>query len=282
MPNLSAGVFRVRMSFLFAVLLLQPVDMLAAELKKPTIEQFEAYIRKVEARMDESVRKGDFLWVDHSPATLKEVRAGGVAIQPIVGKGETGIRDGLVHDWVGAVFIPGVKMDQVLAAVQNYDHHKYTHKPEVLDSRLLEHKGNDFKIFLRVTKRKVITVVLNTEHDVRYFPVDKTRWRSRSYSTRIAQVQNPGERDEKELPPGKDGGYMWRLYSYWRFEERDGGVYVECEAVSLTRSVPALFGWLVTPIIRDLPRESLENTLRATRTAVKTAAAQSAPATAKK
>jgi hypothetical protein len=72
----------------------------------------------------------------------------------------------------------------------------------------------------------------------------------------------------RELPPGQDHGFLWRLNSYWRFEERDGGVYVECEAISLTRNVPLGLGWLVNPIIRSLPRESLANTLWATREAV--------------
>ncbi len=67
------------------------------------------------------------------------------------------------------------------------------------------------------------------------------------------------------MPPGEGHGFLWRLYSYWRFQEKDGGVYVECEAVSLTRKVPTGLGWLIDPIIRNLPRESLSNTLHATR-----------------
>jgi hypothetical protein len=101
-----------------------------------------------------------------------------------------------------------------------------------------------------------IAVVLNTNHDVRYFPLGSARCYSQSHSSRIAEVDNPGEPDEREMQPGQDHGFLWRLNSYWRFEERDGGVYVECEAISLTRSVPAGRGWLVNPIVRTLPRES--------------------------
>jgi hypothetical protein len=103
---------------------------------------------------------------------------------------------------------------------------------------------------------------------VRYFQLDPARWFSRSYTTKIAEVDNPGEPDERQLPPGNDHGFLWRLYSYWNFQERDGGVYVECQALSLTRNVPTGLGWLIEPIIRQLPRESLANTLRATREAV--------------
>jgi hypothetical protein len=255
--------------FVVTALMLAQTAALTADLKPHTLEAFERYILKTEARLDQRVRGGDFLWVDDSPATMKEVRAGGVAIRPLAGKGELGVKDGLIHDWIGAVFIPGTTVDKVLATVQDYNRHKNTHKPEVIDSKLLARNGNEFKVFLRVWKHKVITVVMNTEHQVKYFPVDKARWHSRSYSTRIAQVENAGKKDEHELKPGHGGGYLWRLYSYWRFEERDGGVYVECQAISLTRDVPALVSFFVTPIIRSLPRESLENTLKSTRNAVK-------------
>ena len=240
----------------------------AAELRKHTLQAFDGYIRTLESQLEERLRKGDFLWSDDNPSRLARVRAGQVAIEPSKGKGEIEVRDGLIHDWVGAVFIKGAKLQKVLAAVQNYDNHKNTHKPEVLDSRLLSRNGNDFKIYLRVMKKKIITVVLNTEHEVHYVPVSATREHSRSYSTKIAEVDNPGERDERELEPGKDHGFLWRLYSYWRFEEKDGGVYVECRAVSLTRDVPWGLGWLITRIVRELPRESLGNTLESTRKAV--------------
>ncbi len=167
------------------------------------------------------------------------------------------------------MFIPGASLQKTIALVQDYNNHKQIYKPEVIDSQLLSHNGNDFTVRLRLLKKKVITVVLNTDHEVHYFPIDPTRWASRSYSTRIAEVESPGKPDEREAAPGKDHGFLWRLNSYWRFEERDGGVYVECEAISLTRDVPAGLGWLINPIIRSLPRESLANTLKATREAMK-------------
>jgi hypothetical protein len=138
----------------------------------------------------------------------------------------------------------------------------------VVDSRLLSHQGNDFRVRLRLLKRKVLTVVLDTEHDIRYHRRDENRWWSRSRSTRIAEVENPGKPDERILRPGTGGGYLWSLNTYWTFQERDGGVYVECEAISLTRDVPRGLAWLIDPIIRSLPRESLVNTLRSTRAAV--------------
>ena len=81
-------------------------------------------------------------------------------------------------------------------------------------------------------------------------------------------MQDPGERTEHELPPGRDHGFMWRLDTFWRFQERDGGVYMECRAISLSRDLPAGLGWLINPIIHSLPRDSMTNTLEATRRAL--------------
>jgi hypothetical protein len=152
--------------------------------------------------------------------------------------------------------------------VQDYDHHKDVYKPDVIGSRVISRTGNDFHIYLRLLKKKVITVVLNSEHEVKYIPLDKTRWRSVSRTTKIGEVEKAGKPEEREKPPGTGEGFLWKLNSYWRFEERDGGTWLECEAISLTRDVPTGLGWIVEPIIRDLPKESLANTLRSTRAAL--------------
>jgi len=239
-----------------------------AELKKETEQAFESYVHSAEARMDGQIRSGAFLWTDGLPERRQLVAAGQVVVQPASSKETVGVPGGLIHDWIGAVFAPGTTLDKTLALVEDYNNHKNIYKPEVIDSRLLSREGNDYKIYLRLLKKKVLTVVLNTYHDVHYVHLDQTRWYSRSYSTRITEVDNAGKPDEHELPPGEGHGFLWNLDSFWKFQERDGGVYIECEAISLTRAVPTGLGWLIQPIIRDLPRESLSNTLRETRDAL--------------
>jgi hypothetical protein len=240
-----------------------------AELKPATVAAFDSYIRGTEARIDGQVRgTRAFLWADESPERVRRIRAGEVLSEPWRDQAEMPVPGGLIHDWIGAVFIPGASLAGTIRLVQDYDHHRNLYKPEVIDSKLLGRQGDDFKVYLRLLKKKILTVVLDTEHDARFFPLDARRCYSRSYSTRIAEVADAGKPGERELEPGHDHGFLWRLYSYWRFEERDGGVYVECEAVSLTRNVPAGLGWLIEPIIRNLPRESLARTLSGTRAAL--------------
>jgi len=239
------------------------------QLKSSTLEAFDAYIRTTEAVMQQTLCKGEvFLWSDATPERVKEVRAGRVVAQFWSDKGTIKVPDGLIHDWIGAAFVQGATVECVLALVQNYDNHKNIYKPEVIDSKLISRDENQFKIRLRLLKKKVITVVLDTDHDVQYVPVDCKRWFCRSYTTRVCEVEGAGKPTEKLSPPDTGYGFLWRLYSYWRFAERDDGVYIECRAISLTRDVPQGLGWIIEPIIRNLPKESLINTLEATRRAL--------------
>jgi hypothetical protein len=256
-----------RILLCWAWLLTPSPDLVRVQLKKPAAEAFDNYVRASESRMDKELQNGNFLWIDGAPQRKQPVGQGKVLSEPWTGNGDVPVPGGLIHDWIGAVFIPGATLEKTLEMAEDYNHHKNIYKPEVIDSKLLSRDGNNFQIFLRLVKKQVLTITLNTNHDVHYFAVDGNRLYSRSYATRIAEVDNAGEADEKELTPGDDHGFLWRLNSYWRFQERDGGVYVECEAISLTRDVPVGLGWLINPVIRNLPRESLANTMRATRDA---------------
>ncbi len=238
-------------------------------LKPKTLQAFEEYIRAAEEAMQPSLSgHSAFLWSDLHSNRSQQVKQGQIAAQLWAGDGPVKISNGLIHDWVGAVFVAGVTAEQVLALVQNYANHKNIYKPEVMDSKLLSHEGNDFKIFLRLLKKKIITVVLDTDHDVRYSATDEKRWFCRSYTTRIAEVEDVDTPKEKVLEPDTGYGFLWRLYSYWKFDEKSEGVTIECRAISLTRDIPTGLGWIIEPIVRNLPQESLIHTLDATRRAL--------------
>ena len=244
----------------------------AADLSQETLRAFDGYVRQRERRIEEERLKAGsarFLWVDDVAQRREQTKAGQVAIAAGAEKNPRNVPGGLIHDWAAGVFVPSANLARILGVVQDYDRHKRIYQPEVIDSKLLRRDGDRFNIYYRLMKKKVLTAVLNTEHDVRYFPLGNGRVHSRSYSTKISEVESPGEGGEKELPPGDGHGFLWRLNSYWRFAERDGGVYVECEAVSLSRGIPFGLGWMIEPIIRDLPQESLEKSLAATRDAAK-------------
>jgi hypothetical protein len=256
----------------------QTPEVLSVDLKPATVEAFERYVKVTEARIDKELSRPEtFLYVDTLPAArraaaLAILQRGEIYMEKLKTLDASGREmkapDALIHHWLGAVFIPGATLRQTLQLVEDYDHHQDIYKPEVVRSKLVTRDGNDFKIYYRLRKKKVLTMTYNTDHDVHYFPVDATHCHSRSYTTRIAEVEDADTPKEREKPVDHDRGFLWRLYSYWRFEERDGGVYVECESVSLTRDIPLVVSWLVKPFVTDIPKESLQMTMGSTRSAL--------------
>ena len=253
-------------------------EVLSAELKPATVVAFERYVQATEARIEKELSRPEtFLYVDGLPEPRRaEARAmlqrGEIFMERLETRDASGREmqapDALIHHWIGAVFVPGASLRQTLDLAEDYDHHQDIYKPEVVRSKLVQRNGNDFKVFYRLRKKKVLTMTYNTDHDVHYFPVDATHCYSRSYTTRIAEVENADQPTERGKPVGHDRGFLWRLYSYWRFEERDGGVYVECESISLTRDIPWIVSPIVKPFVTDIPRESLEMTMGSTRSAL--------------
>ena len=262
---------------LIICLMAAPPPAEAAELRPEAVQGFDQYVRLTEGRMQgELAPSGAFLWVDGQPESrrseLYSWMQGGEVIseklQTVDPSGRLSTPGALIHHWVGAIFIPGASLAQVLAVVQDYDRHADYYKPDVAQSKKVDQTGDNYKVHYRLRKKKIITIVLDADYDVHRHFIDATHAYSDSYSTRIAQVENAGEPNEHELPPGKDGGYMWRLNSYWRYFDSGRGVYVQCEAVSLTRDIPTGLNWLVGPFIQSVPKESLEFTLHSTRSAV--------------
>ena len=239
-----------------------------------TIAAFERHIERVSARGEERADgRMPFLWLDDNPARAARVRSGGIEIGPADGPTLSAVPGGLVHDWIGAAFVPGARVDAVVALVQDYDRHAVVYGPDVMASRLLQRDGQRFTARLRLRRQAVITVVLDTVHDATYTRLDDTRWRSRSATTSVREVRDAGQPNEAVLSEQDGRGFLWRLDSFWSFEERDGGVYIECRAVSLSRGIPIGLGWLVEPFVTRVPREALTRTLEATRRAATAARA---------
>jgi hypothetical protein len=247
------------------------------DLKPNAVATFDRYVRLTEERIASEVAKPNtFLWPDtlaepQRAAALEKLKRGEIVIESLktldAGK-EIKDDDSMIHHWVAVIYVQDVKLADALRLIQDYDHHAEIFKPDVARSKILSHDGNDFRTAVRFVKKKVITVVLDTEHEIRYVPLDAQRVHMRAVATQIAEVDNPGKSDERLLPPGKDGGYMWRLNTYWRFQERDGGVYIQCESITLTRDIPTGLGWIVGPFVKSIPRESLEFTLGTARRAL--------------
>ena len=247
----------------------------ATQLKPATLDAFQHYVSLTETRMASEIHGPNaFLWVDQLPpqrrqAALEQLRQGQVITERLETR-EKGqpipIPSGMVHHWVASVFVPGVDLLRTIAEQKNFDRSAQIYGPDIQRSKLLQADGNDFRVYYRIHRHVMVeSPTYNANFDVQFYPIDGQREYSRSYSTRIAELIDAGLPGEREKPVGEDLGYLWRLNTYTRYEARDGGVYIQTEFIALSRSVPAIFAWLVDPYIRSIPQDYLTHILGATR-----------------
>lgn len=231
------------------------------------------YVALVEAGMARAgTASGPFLAVDAAPLAeaRQRVRAGELIVAPVEVRGRHGreidIPDASVHHWRGDVLLAGATVDDVVASLQ-------TRVPpaspdDVLEARVVDRGPGWIAVRLRVQRRKIITVVYDTEHRTTLRTIAPGRATSASVATRIAEIVHPGTPREREASPDEDHGFLWRWRVYWRFEQTPAGVLAECESISLSRPVPALLRPLAGPIIESAARESMEKALGAMRDAL--------------
>jgi hypothetical protein len=237
-------------------------------------QAFDRYIQLTEQRVSRELSPAgaflnvDTLQTDERNVAYAKLRSGEVRIeaQTTLDRGEKiACPACMIQHWVGIIFIPGATLNQTLELMQDYDHQAEIFAPDVMRAKILSRSGGDFSVFMRFHRAMVITVVLDTEHRIHYQSIDSTHAASRAVSTRVQEVEHPGAANERVLAEGKDNGYLWRINNYWRFLQRDGGTYVQCESVSLSRDIPMGFAWLVAPFAESIPRDSLRFTLEAAR-----------------
>lgn len=271
--NLGRGAMAI---FLSAVLMFAvPLD--AADLQPQAAQNYERYIALTQAQVDGELAQGTpYLWVERLPearrsAALAELHGGGIVIerlQTLDNGNAVPVPGGIIHHWIGTAFVQGATLAQTLAFMEDYDHKVEYFKPDIVQSKILKHDGDDFFVLLRFYQKKIITAVIDTDQEIHYHVVDKTHAWSRSNATRVQEVENAGKPDERLEPEGHDRGFVWKLNTLWRFEEKDGGTYLECQAISLSRDIPTGLGWVVGSFVSSVPKESLTFTLTTARTAL--------------
>ena len=273
----SDALARRLMAVFLAAILLFVLPLNAADLQAQAAQNYARYIALTQAQVDaELAQSGSYLWVERLPEArrteaLAQLRSGGVVIEKLEtlddGK-PIAVPGGLIHHWIGTAFVPGATLAQTLAFMEDYDHKVEYFKPDIVRSKILRHEGDDYFVLLRFYQKKIITTMIDTDQEVHYHVVDKTHAWSRSNATRVQEVDNPGKSDERLEPEGHDRGFVWKLNTFWRFEEKDGGTYLECQAISLSRDIPTGLGWMVGSFVSSVPRESLTFTLTTARAAL--------------
>jgi hypothetical protein len=238
---------------------------LIAQPAPETTTAFNDYVSIVEARLARQHGSPEaFLSFTDSAARL---RSGEFVIDNLTPRNRHELPGALLHHWRGTAFVPGATAAGFERLMKDFSSYPRTFAPEVL--RAQSHPaGQLVEASMRVRQHHVLTVVLDSSYDVGFSRLDAQHGFSISRSTRIAEIASPGTPSERVLSPAEEHGFLWRLNTYWTYEERDGGLSIQIECVSLSRSIPRGLGWAVEPFVESIPRESLEFTLRSTRNAL--------------
>jgi hypothetical protein len=267
---------RLRMACAILVLVAAPAISQASELKQETLNAWDEYLRTANLRIQRNLGSSEirdagnpFLWIDEQPDRGRRVRQGEILISPVGEVSPLRVQDGLIHDWIGAIFLPKVKINDVFALVQDFNRYKDLYKPTVIESKLLRHTGGEYEFSILGLKRVLFEkIVLEGQFESHCAEVDATRRYCIAASTRIQELKDYGQPDAHQLSPNEGHGYIWRVYGLTKFEERDGGVYMEVEAIALSRDVSASFRWLTKSVVERVSRESMSTILERTKDAV--------------
>jgi len=250
------------LGFMVLSFMVVPATSEGAELKKETQQAWDAYIQTANSRMVNRARDS-FLWVDEAPDRSHSVRDGKILVSPIGEQNPKPVPYGLIHDWIGAAFLPDAKLEDVLFAARDYDRYKEFYKPNVIDSKWLGTAGACDKYSMLFANHEVLaSTALEGEYEACYHRLDDRRWYSIAHTTRMQEVRRYAQPGAQELSSDQGSGYIWRIYSFARFEERDGGVYVELEVIVLSRDIPVAVRWVVNPIVRKVSKNAMLTSFR--------------------
>jgi hypothetical protein len=231
---------------------------------------FDAYVHQVEARLDRQHQSpANFL----APEDRQRLRSGDVLVEKLVPADRLDLPGAMLHHWRGTAFAPGATAADFERMMRDFTSYPQIYAPQVLRSAVSAHDSDHYAVSMRVRQKHVLTVVMDTAYDVQFGRLDARHGWSASRSTTIHEIADAGTPKEHALNEADGHGFLWRLNTYWSYEERDGGLYLQVESVSLTRSIPTGLGWAVGPFVESVPRESLEFTLRKTCEALKPAPA---------
>ena len=259
-----------KMSLLCTLLLfLDAPRALMAEPTPAAAQAFNAYSKTVESRLAQQHQSANGFLATSGPNAPTRLRNGEQIIEQLTPATSTNISGALLHHWRGTAFAPGATAADFERLMRDFNSYPQHFGPEVMQARVTAQAGDHIQAWMRVRQRHVITVVMDTTYDINFGQLDIQHGYSISRSTHIEEIDSPGTSNEHALTPNEEHGFLWRLNTYWSYEERDGGLYIQIEAVSLTRSIPAGLGWMIRPYIESIPRESLEFTLHSACNAIR-------------
>lgn len=240
---------------------------LVVKLSPQTVAEFDRYSRNVESQLDQRWHgQKNFLVLDDDPAQKSRVMGGEVFIKQVSGDHPVAVTNGLIHDWLGAIFMPHTTIQRVVGILEDFDRHKDIY-PEVTQSKTISRNDSTVTGSWRLEQKGMVPVILDVIEEATYKRISEGKWEGSAYARKIRETDTTFFSRGKKYPVDEGHGFLWRLYSYWSFEAVQGGVLAECRALSLSRDIPPGLNWAVAPYVDKQPRTSLSSTLVNTRKA---------------
>jgi len=252
---------------LAAALAITPQETVAADLERTTAAAYDRYLEMVAQAFSKQVGTDDFL-AQASPQALDRLRRGEILLEPGSGDGIIDVPNGLIHHWRGTAFVPNVTLEEVLRVARDYTRYAAIYD-WVVAADLVASEGNRYRTFFRAQRHAgTVTGVVDVWMLTEYQHLRPGRAMSVASADCVRQVEHAGEPAEHRLRAGTGNGYLWRANAMSKYLERDGGVYMEIDAIGLSRGFPPFLGWIIEPVARRLGRGSAGESLRQLRVAL--------------
>lgn len=247
----------------------------AASLKPEAVKAWEDYLESASGVMQERANAPlGFLQMDATPAVAAKVHRGQIVVSPAAPHIPRKVPSGLIHDWIGTAFLANMTIKDVVAIVRDYPKYAEVYAPHVLEPKVISTSETvDLFSVVLMNKSVLSKTALDCDYETTFVRVDDRRMYSVTQAKRIQEIADYGTAKQHTLPEGEGTGLIWRLYSVSRFEEREDGLYIETEAMALSRDIPSALRLVVEPIVRRVSREALETALRQTANAARASAA---------
>jgi hypothetical protein len=260
-PRFAMATRAIVAFLIFAIPLLFPAHTFAAELKQESLDAWDQYLHAANIQLADRA-KGTFLWIDESPERLQHVKNGEVVVSP-VGHSPHSVPSGLIHHWIGVAFIPGARIEDVITLVRDYERYPEFYSSSVVEAKVLNRHETDDRFSITVLNKSMFMKrALESEYQSRFTEVEPYKWYSIAATTRVQELAGADR-----TPVAEMSGYVWRMSTLSRYQERDGGVYIETEVVALSRTIPGALHLVVDPIIRRVSKATLATSLTETRDA---------------
>jgi len=237
----------------WAVIVL-PASAAGQDLRPQTAAGWSAYVAAAEARI--ARERGQP--IPKRPG----VERGEIPIEHVEKPGPGGnvdVPDAAVHHWRGTVLVPGARLDEVVSRLEREP--PDTRQEDVVSSSILEQRPGWLRVAIRVRRSLIMSAVFDTEHEVRFERHGQSRAASWSVATKIVEIADAGTPKERAKAPDEDRDLLWRWNAYWRYEQVEQGVLVECESITLSRTVPFVLRPVASLLVPRVARESMDRTL---------------------